>query len=461
MPYDAGLPPPLRSMQSTHQDSLERFLAGLRRRNPGEHEFHQAVEEVAVNILPFVAERPQYEHKRILERMTEPDRIIIFRVCWEDDEGNIRVNRGYRIQCNNSIGPYKGGIRFHPSVNLSILKFLAFEQTFKNSLTGLPLGGGKGGSDFDPKGKSANEVMRFCQSFMTELHRHVGPDTDVPAGDIGVGSREVGYLFGQYKRLTNRFEGVLTGKALEFGGSHIRNEATGYGVVYLMENVLQRCQEELEGKTCAISGAGNVATHCAEKLIERGAKVLTLSDSSGFIYDPEGITQEKLEWVKELKNERRGRIQEYAEHFGCEFSEGRPWKVPCELAFPCATQNEMEEPDVRTLVRNGCQAVAEGANMPTTPGAIEVLREARVLHAPAKAANAGGVAVSGLEMSQNSVRIRWNREEVDEHLQRIMSEIHDQCVEFGEHGEYVDYMRGANIAGFRKVAHAMLAYGVM
>ncbi len=448
-------------MQSEHQETLERFLSGLRRRNPGETEFHQAVEEVAVNIIPFLAEQPQYAHKQILERMTEPDRIVIFRVVWEDDEGNIRVNRGYRVQANNSIGPYKGGIRFHPSVNLSILKFLAFEQTFKNSLTGLPLGGAKGGSDFNPKGKSTGEVMRFCQAFMTELHHHVGPDTDVPAGDIGVGTREVGYLFGQYKRLTHRFEGVLTGKALEFGGSHIRSEATGYGVVYLMANMLSQCEQDLEGKTCVISGSGNVALHCAEKLIERGAKVLSLSDSEGHVYDPAGVDAEKLAWVKALKLERRGRIEEYAQEFDCEFSEGRPWQVPCELAFPCATQNELEASDAKALVRNGCQAVAEGANMPTTPEAIEILRDAKVLHAPGKAANAGGVAVSGLEMSQNSMRIPWTPEEVDDHLQRIMARIHEQCVQYGESGEHVDYMRGANIAGFRKVAQAMLAYGVM
>jgi len=448
-------------MNAQNTNALDSFMQGLARRNPGEHEFHQAVEEVAVNIIPYFADRPEYNDKQILERMTEPDRILIFRVCWEDDQGNIRVNRGYRVQCNNSIGPYKGGLRFHPSVNLSILKFLAFEQTFKNSLTGLPLGGGKGGSDFNPKGKSTNEVMRFCQSFMTELSRHVGPNTDVPAGDIGVGAREVGYLFGQYKRLINRFEGVLTGKAIDFGGSLIRNEATGYGVVYMMNNMLERRRESLEGRTCVISGSGNVATYCAEKLLEKGAKVITLSDSSGYIYDPEGLTTEKLEWVKELKNVRRGRIAEYVKEFGGEFQEGRPWTVPCDLAFPCATQNELETDDAKALVKNGCQAVAEGANMPSTPEAIEVLRAASVLHAPSKAANAGGVAVSGLEMSQNSLRISWSAEEVDQRLQRIMHGIHEQCVEYGAEGDYVDYMRGANIAGFRKVASAMLAYGVM
>jgi glutamate dehydrogenase (NADP+) len=448
-------------MNDIHQLELDQFLNGMKRRNPGEVEFHQAVEEVATNIVPYIQEKPIYLHKQILERMTEPDRIIIFRVCWEDDEGNIRVNRGYRVQCNNAIGPYKGGIRFHPSVNLSILKFLAFEQTFKNSLTGLPMGGAKGGSDFNPKGKSEHEVMRFCQSFMTELSRHVGPNTDVPAGDIGVGAREVGFLFGQYKRLMNRFEGVLTGKAMEFGGSQIRSEATGYGVVYLMNNILANRNDSPEGKTCAISGSGNVATYCAEKLIELGAKVVTLSDSSGFIYDKDGITKERLAWIMELKNVRRGRISEYAEEFGVEYQTGKPWGVGCDLAFPCATQNELDENDAKALVESGCWAVAEGANMPTTPEATATFRAAKILHAPSKAANAGGVAVSGLEMSQNSVRISWTREEVDIHLQRIMKGIHDQCIEFGENGEFVDYMKGANIAGFRKVAHAMLAYGVM
>ena len=440
---------------------LQQFMQGLVRRNPGETEFHQAVEEVAVNIVPYLGKNPRYRDKQVLERMTEPDRIIIFRVCWEDDQGHIRVNRGYRVQCNNAIGPYKGGIRFHPSVNLSILKFLAFEQTFKNSLTGLPLGGGKGGSDFNPKGKSDHEVMRFCQAFMTELSRHIGPNMDVPAGDIGVGAREVGYMFGKYKQLANRFEGVLTGKALEFGGSHIRSEATGYGVVYMMNNMLKNAGDGLEDKVCAVSGSGNVATYCAEKLIEFGAKVVTLSDSSGYIHDPDGVTAEKLAWVMELKNVRRGRISEYVDEFGGTFHEGRPWSVACDLAFPCATQNELEADDARKLVANNVLAVAEGANMPSTPEAIAVFSESKTLHAPSKAANAGGVAVSGLEMSQNSLRINWTPDEVDQRLQNIMLDIHDQCVEFGADGSYVDYMRGANIAGFKKVASAMLAYGVI
>ncbi len=448
-------------MNAHHQLALEQFMQGLERRNPGEVEFHQAVEEVATHIVPYITDKPKYQHTQVLERMTEPDRIIIFRVCWEDDDGNIRVNRGYRVQSNNAIGPYKGGIRFHPTVNLSILKFLAFEQTFKNSLTGLPLGGGKGGADFNPKGKSEREVMRFCQSFMTELSRHVGPNTDVPAGDIGVGSREVGFLFGQYKRLMNRFEGVLTGKSIEFGGSKMRGEATGYGVVYMMKNMLAMRKDSAEGKTCVISGSGNVATYCAQKLIQFGAKVVTLSDSSGYIHDPEGLTPEKLAWVMELKNVRRGRISEYAEHFGVDYAEGKPWGIPCDLAFPCATQNEVDGDDARRLVENGCWAMAEGANMPTDPEAISVLRAAKVLHAPAKAANAGGVAVSGLEMSQNSMRIGWSAEEVDGRLQAIMADIHDQCVEHGQEDGHVDYMKGANVAGFRKVARAMLAYGVM
>ncbi len=437
-------------------------MHGLRRRNPGEPEFHQAVQEVAMHILPYIANRPLYVEKRILERMTEPDRIVSFRVVWEDDAGNVRVNRGYRVQCNNAIGPYKGGIRFDPTVNQSILKFLAFEQTFKNSLTGLPLGGGKGGADFNVKGKSDSEVMRFCQSFMTELHRHIGPDTDVPAGDIGVGAREVGYLFGQYKRLANRFEGVLTGKALEFGGSHIRTEATGYGVVYMMENMLAHRDQSLEGAVCTVSGSGNVAIYTVEKLNELGAKVVTLSDSSGFVYDPDGVTPDRLAWVHDLKMVRRGRIQDYADEFGAEFHEDqRPWSVPCDLAFPCATQNEINGKDAETLVNNGCYAVAEGANMPTVPDALEVFTNARTLLAPSKAANAGGVGVSGLEMSQNSLRLGWTREEVDMRLRQIMKGIHDQCVEYGEEGGFVDYLKGANIAGFRKVAAAMLAYGVI
>ena len=449
-------------MTNSESETLDHFMQGLARRNPNEAEFHQAVQEVAMDIIPYIADKPQYKEMQILERMSEPDRIIIFRVCWQDDKANIRVNRGMRVQWSNAIGPYKGGIRFHPSVNQSILKFLGFEQTFKNSLTGLPLGGGKGGADFNPKGKSDAEVMRFCQAFMTELGRHIGPNTDVPAGDIGVGAREVGYMFGQYKRIHNRFEGVLTGKALEFGGSLIRPEATGYGTVYMANNMMQHAGMSLEGKTCLVSGSGNVATYCVEKLNDYGAKVVTLSDSGGFIHDPEGITAEKLAWVVALKNERRGRISEYAEEFGCEYYEGkRPWSIKCDLAFPCATQNELDADDAKSLVKNGCIAVAEGANMPSDPPAIDVFKEAKLLHAPSKAANAGGVAVSGLEMSQNSLRIAWSSEEVDTHLQNIMREIHNQCVEYGQNEDGVDYFKGANIAGFVKVANAMLAYGVL
>jgi len=449
-------------MKTNESDELQQFMAGLERRNPNETEFHQAVQEVAVDILPFISDKPQYRKMHVLERMTEPDRIIIFRVCWEDDQGNIRVNRGYRIQCNNAIGPYKGGIRFHPSVNISILKFLAFEQTFKNSLTGLPMGGGKGGADFNPKGKSDLEVMRFCQAFMTELQRHIGPDTDVPAGDIGVGAREVGYMFGQYKRLQNRFVGVLTGKALEFGGSKIRTEATGYGTVYMMEDMLAHAGDHLKDKICVVSGSGNVATYCVEKLNDCGAKVVTLSDSSGYIYDPEGVSSDKLAWVVDLKTTRRGRIEEYAKEFNCDYFPGkRPWEVPCDLAFPCATQNEINAADAQLLVKNGCKGVAEGANMPTEPEAIKVFQQARILHAPSKAANAGGVAVSGLEMSQNSLRLGWDRVEVDQRLRSIMRGIHDQCVEYGTVDGHVDYFKGANIAGFVKVADAMVAYGVL
>ncbi|GAB3274628.1 NADP-specific glutamate dehydrogenase [Parahaliea aestuarii] len=445
-------------------EDLATFMDGVERRNPGEPEFHQAVHEVAMDIIPYIADKPIYKELKILERMTEPDRIVSFRVVWQDDNGDIRVNRGYRVQQNNAIGPYKGGIRFHPTVTQSVLKFLAFEQVFKNSLTGLPMGGGKGGADFNPKGKSDLEVMRFCQAFMTELAKHIGPDTDVPAGDIGVGAREVGYMFGQYKRLVNRFEGVLTGKALEFGGSRIRTEATGYGAVYMMQDMLSHHGETIDGKVCVVSGSGNVATYCAEKLIQLGAKVVTLSDSSGFVHDPEGFTQEKLNWVMDLKNKRRGRIEEYTREFGGSYHEGQePWGVPCDLAFPCATQNEIDGEEARTLIKNGCRGISEGANMPTTPEAIKVIQDhPGLLHAPSKAANAGGVAVSGLEMSQNSLRLQWSREEVDERLRGIIRGIHDQCVEFGTTAEgHVDYFRGANIAGFNKVASAMLAYGVM
>jgi glutamate dehydrogenase (NADP+) len=445
-------------------ERLDVFMNGVVARNPGETEFHQAVHEVAMDIIPYIADKPIYKDLRILERMTEPDRVISFRVVWEDDQGELRVNRGFRVQQNNAIGPYKGGIRFHPSVNQSVLKFLAFEQVFKNSLTGLPLGGGKGGANFDPKGRSDREVMRFCQAFMTEMHRHIGPDTDVPAGDIGVGAREMGYLFGQYKRLVNRFEGVLTGKALEFGGSHVRTEATGYGAVYMMEQMLSHHGEHVEGRTCLISGSGNVSTHCAEKLIEMGAKVLTLSDSDGFVHAKDGWTKDQLEWVKELKTVRRGRIAEAAKEFGHKFHENKePWSVPADLAFPCATQNEIDGDEARLLVKNGIRAISEGANMPTTPEAVGVFGKAKnVLHAPAKAANAGGVAVSGLEMSQNSLRLQWSAAEVDSRLRGIVELIHNECVEHGiQKGGHVDYFKGANIAGFTKVANAMMAYGVM
>jgi glutamate dehydrogenase (NADP+) len=447
---------------SKHRSAdLEHFMQGLVQRNPHEPEFHQAVEEVATDILPYIADKPVYREMRILERLSEPDRIVSFRVTWEDDRGNIQVNRGYRVQNNNAIGPYKGGIRFHPSVNQSILKFLAFEQTLKNSLTGLPLGGGKGGSEFDPKGKSDREIMRFCQSFMTELHRHIGPNTDVPAGDIGVGAREVGYMFGQYMRLTHRFEGVLTGKALAFGGSHLRPEATGYGVVYMMEDMLAHRGDSMEGKTCLVSGSGNVSIYCVEKLNEMGAQVITMSDSGGFIHDPDGISPEKLAWIIDLKDRRRGRIEAYAREFRCEYYPNeRPWRVPAQLAFPCATQNEINEEDARLLVGNRCLAIAEGANMPAEPAALRVLQDAKVLLAPAKAANAGGVAVSGLEMSQNSLRFGWTKEEVDARLRAIIRRIHDQCVEYGSEAGHVNYLRGANVAGFVKVANAMMAYGV-
>ncbi len=453
-------------MSSESNAQLEEFMQGLVRRNPGETEFHQAVEEVAATILPFIADKPRYQKAQILERMSEPDRLISFRVAWEDDQGNVRVNRGYRVQCNNAIGPYKGGIRFHKSVNASILKFLAFEQTFKNSLTGLPMGGGKGGSDFNPRGKSDREVMNFCQAFMTELFRHIGPNTDVPAGDIGVGAREVSYMFGQYKRLKNEFVGVLTGKGLEFGGSEIRTEATGYGCVYMMEDMLSQHKIGMEGQIALVSGSGNVAQYTCEKATQLGAKVVTMSDSSGFIYDPDGIDAEKLAYVKELKGARRGRISEYADEFGCEFHEGkRPWGVNGDLVFPCATQNEINLDDAKTLISNGAKAVCEGANMPTYKDGIDAFLANGVLFAPSKAANAGGVAVSGLEMTQNSMRLSWDRDELDERLRKIMNGIHTSCVQYGE-GQHastdqVDYVKGANIAGFIKVADAMLAYGVM
>lgn len=441
---------------------VEDFMQGLVRRNPGQKEFHQAVYEVASSVLPFVEDHPKYQKMRILERLTEPDRVVIFRVCWEDDQGEIRVNRGYRVQNNNAIGPYKGGLRFHPSVTLSVLKFLAFEQTFKNSLTGLPMGGGKGGSDFNPRGRSDNEVMRFCQSFMTELSRHIGADIDVPAGDIGVGAREIGFMFGQYKRLTNEFKGILTGKGMEFGGSLIRTEATGYGAVYFMDNMLRHAKQSMDGKVCAVSGSGNVATYAVEKINHLGGKVVTLSDSSGFIFDEAGIDAEKLRFVVDLKTNKRGRISEYADEYGCPFIENqRPWSVKCDLVFPCATQNEISEQDALTLLKNGCLGVSEGANMPSDAAAISAFHDAGILFAPSKAANAGGVAVSGLEMSQNSARIAWSEQELQDLLRNIMGTIHDSCVEYGEGTNGVDYLRGANVGGFVKVADAMLAYGVV
>jgi len=449
-------------MNASTRDRLEQFMHGLKRRNPGENEFHQAVIEVAEDILPFMEDKPIYEEMRILERFTEPDRIIIFRVCWVDDKGNTRVNRGFRVQHNNAIGPYKGGIRFHSDLRLSVLKALAFDQTLKNSLTGLPMGGAKGGADFNPKGKSDGEVMRFCQSYMNELYRHIGPQTDIPAGDIGVGIREISFLFGQYRRLTNTFTGALTGKGLAFGGSLIRTEATGYGCVYMMEAMLKRKGQDLSDKTALVSGSGNVAQYTAEKLIELGAHVVTLSDSSGFIYDPEGIDTEKMEYVKQLKNVERGRIHEYARKYGVEYHEGqKPWKVPCDLAFPCATQNEIDTDDATTLVKNGCMALAEGANLPTSLGGVRVFQDAKILYATSISASAGGVAVSGLEMTQNVMRLTWSREELDKQLCSIMTDIHEKCVEYGTEGDYVNYRRGANIAGFFKVANAMLACGVV
>ena len=443
---------------------LPTFMQGVSKRNAGQTEFIQAVQEVAVDIFDFMEGKDRYHKEQILRRIAEPDRVISFRVCWEDDNGSVRVQRGWRVQNNNAIGPYKGGIRFHPSVTESVLKFLAFEQTFKNALTGLPMGGGKGGSNFNPKGKSDHEVMRFCQSFMTELYRHVGADVDVPAGDIGVGSREIGYMFGQYKRITNQFTGVLTGKGLEYGGSLIRTEATGYGAVYFLANMLKAKNDDLVGKVAVISGSGNVATHAAEKVTMLGGKVVTLSDSAGFIHDPDGITQEKIDWIKQLKNVRRGRISEYVDQFkGATYHEGKlPWGVPCDVALPCATQNELLGDDARELIKNGCIAVSEGANMPTNLEGVHVFKDAKILFAPGKAANAGGVAVSGLEMSQNSGRISWKAEQLQQLLVDIMDGIHGSCVEYGQtKGGYCDYVRGANIAGFKKVADAMLAFGVV
>ena len=451
-------------MNQFEQNYVNGFMAEIMARNPGEKEFHQAVREVLESVAPYILAHPYLMDLKILERIAEPERVVMFRVPWLDDEGEVRINRGYRVQMNSAIGPYKGGIRFHPSVNLSIMKFLAFEQTFKNSLTTLPMGGAKGGSDFNPKGKSDNEVMKFCQSFMTELQRHVGQDTDVPAGDIGVGSREIGYMFGQYKRLRNEFSGVLTGKGLSWGGSPLRPEATGYGTCYFAQSMLATRGDGFEGKKVAISGSGNVAQYAAEKALQLGAKVVTMSDSNGFVYDPDGIDGEKLAYVMELKNVYRRRIREYAEKYprAQYFENRRPWGIKCDIAMPCATQNEINADEARTLVGNGCICVAEGANMPTEPDAIEVFQNARLLYSPGKASNAGGVATSGLEMTQNSIRLKWTREEVDSHLHRIMSDIHETCLKYGtEKDGYVNYVKGANIAGFIKVADAMMAQGLV
>jgi glutamate dehydrogenase/leucine dehydrogenase len=442
--------------------SVEDFMAMIQAKNPNEPEFHQAVHEVVESLWDFLTKNQDYIYSGVMQRIVEPERIIMFRVPWRNDKGETKVNRGYRIEFNSAIGPYKGGLRFHPSVNLSILKFLGFEQVFKNSLTTLPMGGGKGGSNFDPKGKSDNEVMSFCQSFMTELSRYIGPDTDVPAGDIGVGGREIGYMFGQYKRIRNEFTGVLTGKGLNWGGSLIRPEATGYGCVYFVDEMLKHANNGLDGKCIAISGSGNVAQYATEKATDLGGKVVTLSDSSGFIYDSDGIDQEKLQWVIDLKKNQRGRIKEYADNFGCEYFEGqRPWGIDCDVALPCATQNEINQSDAKELVKNGIVAVSEGANMPSDPEAINIFQSSNILFGPGKAANAGGVAVSGLEMSQNSMRIKWERDEIDKKLFNIMQSIHSSCVHHGKQDNSIDYVKGANIAGFIKVADAMIDQGVV
>ena len=451
-------------MDKFTENYVEQFMSELIARNPGEKEFHQAVREVVESVAPYVMSYPHLMDMKILERMVEPERVIMFRVPWMDDKGEIHINRGYRVQMNSAIGPYKGGIRFHASVNLSIMKFLAFEQTFKNSLTTLPMGGAKGGSDFSPRGKSDAEVMRFCQSFMTELQRHIGPDTDVPAGDIGVGGREVGYMFGQYKRLRDEFTGTLTGKGQCWGGSLMRPEATGYGVCYFAQDMLATKGKSFEGQTVLVSGSGNVAQFAAQKAMRLGAKVVSLSDSNGSIYDPEGFTEEKLAYVFQLKNVRRGRIKEYVSQYpNAKYLENqRPWSIPCDIALPCATQNEIDAADAEMLVKNGCYCIAEGANMPTTPEAIAIIQKARLLYSPGKASNAGGVATSGLEMSQNSMRIKWTAEEVDERLHRIMSDIHAACLKYGtEEDGYVNYVKGANIAGFIKVANAMVEQGLV
>ena len=446
------------------REIIDQFLDEVRRRNAHEAEFMQAVEEVAETVLPYIVEHDIYHGKNILLRMVEPERVISFRVCWVDDQGEIQVNRGYRVQMNSAIGPYKGGLRFHPTVNMSILKFLAFEQVFKNSLTTLPMGGGKGGSDFDPKGKSDEEIMRFCHAFMTELYRHIGANIDVPAGDIGVGSREIGFLFGMYKKLRREFSGVLTGKGITWGGSLIRPEATGYGTVYFAENMLKTRDDSIEGKTVVISGSGNVAQYAAEKCLHLGAKVVTLSDSSGYILDEDGIDADKLKYVMHLKNVKRGRIKEYVQQYpNAKYVNGAtPWSVPCDVAMPCATQNELHQEDAEVLIKNGCICVSEGANMPSTNEAIGKFQEAKILYAPGKASNAGGVATSGLEMTQNALRYNWTREEVDNKLKQIMSDIHNACITYGkEEDGYINYVRGANIAGFVKVADAMLAQGVV
>jgi glutamate dehydrogenase (NADP+) len=446
---------------SAFQEKVDKFMAKVIAKNQAEPEFHQAVREVAESLMPHIEENPRYNG--ILERIAEPERVIMFRVAWLDDKGETQINRGFRIEMNSAIGPYKGGLRFHPTVNLGVLKFLAFEQVFKNSLTTLPMGGGKGGSDFDPKGKSDNEVMKFCQAFMTELQRHIGPDTDVPAGDIGVGGREIGYMFGQYKRIRNEFTGVLTGKGLTWGGSLIRPEATGYGQVYFAEEMLKTRGTDFNGKTVVVSGSGNVAQYATQKATQLGGKVVTLSDSNGFIYDPNGIDAEKLAWVMDLKNVKRGRISDYTKKFGGEYHEGKtPWGIKCDIALPSATQNELNGEDAKTLVANGCFCVSEGANMPSTPEAIEVFLDKKILFGPGKAANAGGVATSGLEMSQNSLRLSWSREEVDQRLHNIMIAIHKTCEKYGKDKDgYINYVNGANIGGFVKVADAMIAQGVL
>ncbi len=445
------------------KEIISQFISEVNARNQNEPEFMQAVTEVAENVIPYIVQNDIYYGQNILLRIAEPERIISFRVAWIDDKEEIQVNRGYRIEMNSAIGPYKGGLRFHPSVNLSVLKFLAFEQTFKNSLTTLPMGGGKGGSDFDPKGKSDTEIMRFCQSFMTELFRHIGPNRDIPAGDIGVGSREIGYMFGQYKRLKNEFTGVLTGKGVSWGGSLIRPEATGYGVAYFTQEMLENKNDGLKNKKVVISGSGNVAQYAAEKCLQLGAKIYTMSDSSGYIFDPEGINSDKLAFIMDLKNVKRGRIIEYINEFpNAKFFEGKkPWDVPCQIALPCATQNELGEFDAQNLIKNGCICVGEGANMPCSPKAIEIFLKNKILFAPGKASNAGGVAVSGLEMAQNSLRYSWSREEVDKRLQAIMKDIHQSCLSFGNEKGFINYVKGANIAGFVKVADAMLAQGVV